>query len=101
MGRAMSGGSLRSACNFLPVRVENGTARRFAGDGFVKDGRQILALLERSVEGTDGDYGPGGLDLGGGPDVPGEADAIAILDIIDVHGGGCLARWCCVDVIRV
>lgn len=88
---------LRKGVGFLPVRVENGTARRFAGDGFVEDGGQILALLERRVEGTDGNYGPGSLDLGRGPDVPGETNAIAIFDIIDVHGGGgdCLGRCYC------
>jgi hypothetical protein len=69
-----------------PVRVEHGSAGGLAGDGLVEDGGQVLALLERGVEGADGDYGPGCLDLGRGPYVPGEANAIAILDIIDIHG---------------
>lgn len=71
----------------LPVGVEYSSAGRFAGDGFIEDRRQILALLERCVKGADGDYGPGSFDLGRGPDIPGEADAISVLDIIDVHGG--------------
>lgn len=73
-------------CKGLPVRIQDGSARRLAGDRFVKHGRQILTLLKRGVEGADGDYGPSSLDLGGRPDVPREANAISILDIIDVHG---------------
>ena len=91
--RVISTCSENDGVSNLPVRVEDCTAGRFAGDGFVEDGRKIFALLERGVEGADGDYGPGSLDLGRRPDVPGKANAIAIFDIIDVHGDG--LSWCC------
>lgn len=86
----------------LPVRVEDSSTRRLASDGLVKNRREILTLLERGVKSGNGNYSPGGLYLGRGPNVPGEADAIAILDIIDVHGVGLICsygdgkRECCV-----
>lgn len=49
---------------YSPVRVQDGSAWRFASDRLVEDGRKIFALLERSVESADGDYSPGSLDLG-------------------------------------
>ncbi|RKO83088.1 hypothetical protein BDK51DRAFT_47688, partial [Blyttiomyces helicus] len=67
-----------------PKGVEDRPARHLASDGLVSECRDALALLERGVEGADGDDHAGGLESRGRPDVPREANAIAILFM----GGG-------------
>jgi hypothetical protein len=57
-----------------PVGVQDGTTGGFAGDRLVEDRREVFSNFQGSVEGSDGDHGPGGLDAGGWPDVPGETD---------------------------
>lgn len=74
----------------LPVGVQDGPAGRLASDGFVPNGVlvEILSFLEGGVEARDGDNGAGCLETGGGPGVPGEADAVLVFDLVKVHFGG-------------
>lgn len=38
-----------------PVGIEDGTARRLAGDGLVENSREVIPSLERGVESRDRD----------------------------------------------
>lgn len=70
-----------------PVGVEDGTAGvLLACNGLVVDQRQVLALLERGVQGGDGHDCPRGLEAGRGPRIEREADSILVFDFLKVHG---------------
>lgn len=58
----------------------------FAGDRLIVNQGQVLALLQRSVQGCNGDHSAGGIQTGGWPSIEGEADSILILDFFKVHG---------------
>jgi len=69
-----------------PVRVEDGAACvLLAGDGLVVDQRQVLALLERRVQGSDRDHGPGRVQPRGGPGIEREADSVLVFNLFEVH----------------
>lgn len=56
------------------------------GDRLIVNQGQVLALLQRSVQGCNRDYSAGGIQTGGWPGIEGEADSILILDFFKVHG---------------
>lgn len=67
-----------------PVRVQHRPARRFTSDGLIKDGGQVLTLLERGVERADGHDGASSFDTGRRPYVPRETHAIPVLYVVHV-----------------
>lgn len=68
----------------LAERVEDGSAvGPGAQNGIVLDRGQVETFLYGLVKGAQRHDQPGGLDPRGGPDVPGEPDAIPVLVLLN------------------